>query len=960
MANEIELHIETNGVPEAVRAVESVRVAAGDLASSAEPAGAAVAQALDAGDLGKAAALERQVGALAASMRELQVSTDGVPADLREVVGAARAAGAAVVEAANAGDGQKVAAMERQTEALAGALRELAGSAEPAGAAVAQALDADDPQKAAALERQVGALAASMRELQVSTDGVPADLREVAGAARAAGAAVVEAANAGDGQKVAAMERQTEALAGALRELAGSAEPAGAAVAQALDADDPQKAAALERQVEALAASMRELQVSTDGVPADLREVAGAARAAGAAVVEAANAGDGQKVAAMERQTEALAGALRELAGSAEPAGAAVAQALDADDPQKAAALERQVEALAASMRELQVSTDGVPADLREVAGAARAAGAAVVEAVNAGDGQKVAAMERQTEALAGALRELHGSVKELPAALRGLIPEEAPREVDELAERLRKLDAARQDVIQGLETLGNGLTIGVTVPMAAAGGAATTMGLEFGESMTQIVNLAGVAQEQVDAWGESLLEMAPELQKTPQDLANGLLVVTSAGERGAAALDVLADASKASTVGLGETGTIARTTTAAMSAYEAQNLSSKRATEILLATAREGNFEVSQLAGSMGQVLPVAAAMGVQFDEVGGFIATFTRLNGDASQSITGLRSFLSTLLAPSEDAEKVLKKVGLSAAELREQVKEKGLTATLLGLVDALNGDTAALAKVIPNIEGLVGVLGTAGLKGKQFAEITANVTNSVGILDEAFARAKATDTGQFREAAAELAVLAVRLGSELAPALVVFLHAAEPVIAVVSDIVQSFAGLPEGLQTSIVGVGLFVMATGPAIRVGVELAQGIYTIRAASTALAAAQSLGGIPALLTATGAAGTTAATGVAAGSGALASMGALLLPAGGIIIGLGLLVTYLIRVGDEAEDQAARAEEALTRFSKAIREMGETEIRGELSMVTREQEALQQQTAHPASLPGRGCAPGGRC
>jgi hypothetical protein len=75
----------------------------------------------------------------------------------------------------------------------------------------------------------------------------------------------------------------------------------------------------------------------------------------------------------------------------------------------------------------------------------------------------------------------------------------------------------------------------------------------------------------------------------------------------------------KAAAVGLGETKTIADLATSAMNAYGSDTLSASAATDILATAVREGKLEASELAGSMGGVIPIASNLGVEFHEVAG-----------------------------------------------------------------------------------------------------------------------------------------------------------------------------------------------------------------------------------------------------------------------------------------------------------------------------------------------------
>ena len=469
-----------------------------------------------------------------------------------------------------------------------------------------------------------------------------------------------------------------------------------------------------------------------------------------------------------------------------------------------------------------------------------------------------------------------------------------------ELNKTARSLDA----VGRRFSSIGRDLTLKFTAPLIAAGAIAAKFASDFETEMTKLVTLVGVAEDQMEEWRGAILDLGPALGKAPEELARAMFVITSAGERGANALSVLEAAGKASAAGLGDTAEIARTVVAAMQAYGSESLSAERATDILVATVREGNLEASELAGSLGRVLGVASQVGVSFDEVGGFVATFTRLGVSAQEAVVALRGTLNTLLKPTTDSEAALRGVGLSTEALRRAIQEQGLTRSLLEMVRAFEGNTSELARVIPNVRALAGVLGTAAAQGDGFLEITDNITNSTGILDDAFDRVQRTTAFTAAQFKASAQAIAIAVGDGIAPA--------------ASDLLRSM--LP-ALQTM--------------RHVDAE------TVKLVASTLAFAAAL---PPLIWGLGVTARTAATLVRTFStmaATKAAIGALLAPGGAVVVGLGALAFLLGRSRIEAvkasveiarvraelvalneEDRSFMLEMTQRQFAEATREADE--------------------------------------
>jgi len=295
-------------------------------------------------------------------------------------------------------------------------------------------------------------------------------------------------------------------------------------------------------------------------------------------------------------------------------------------------------------------------------------------------------------------------------------------------------------------------------LPIIAAGAASFKLASDFDSSMSKITGLVGIAEEKVDAMGESVRGLAGETAKSPTELAEALFFVTSAGLRGDEALQALEVSAKASAAGLGETAVVADAVTSAMNAYAASGLTATESTDILVATVREGKLSAEELASSIGAVLPIASAMGVEFDEVGASIAAMTRLGLNSAESVTALRALFSTIQKPGAQAKTALDNVGLSAELLRTTLREDGLLAVLQLLKEKFKGNDDELVKVIPNVKALTGFLSLTGDAAEDTAGIFDRMEDTTGALDTAFDSASDTIEFRFNKAMAEAKELAL----------------------------------------------------------------------------------------------------------------------------------------------------------------------------------------------------------
>lgn len=345
---------------------------------------------------------------------------------------------------------------------------------------------------------------------------------------------------------------------------------------------------------------------------------------------------------------------------------------------------------------------------------------------------------------------------------------------------------------------------------VASAFVASSAKAAEYEAALTKISALTDVQPALVERWRKELLELGGATGKGPQEVGKGLYYVASAGFKTAEALEIAKTAAEASSVGMGETETIARALTAAMNAWGKEGLTTKQAIDILTQTVVSGSAEADGYASSLGRVIPIAATLGVSFAEVGAFLAIFTRQGVNANEAVTSLRGVLSALAAPGKQAQEALQKAGTSVEELQKSIKENGLQQTLDELVQKFHGNYLELDKVIPNIRALTGVMATAGTQGKAYAEELDKIKNSHGRFDKALEETKKTLQFQWNAIKGDLEAIVIKFGTAVLPLAKQLLEALKPVVDFLAYLAKMISDLDPVTQKWLLG---FVFAIGPA---------------------------------------------------------------------------------------------------------------------------------------------------
>ena len=363
------------------------------------------------------------------------------------------------------------------------------------------------------------------------------------------------------------------------------------------------------------------------------------------------------------------------------------------------------------------------------------------------------------------------------------------------------------------MQSVGKSMTTKLTLPLVAAGAAATKMAFDFDKSMTSIQALVGVSSKKVAEMGEAAKKMAVDTGKSSKEAAEALFFITSAGLRGSEAMDVLEMSLKAAAVGLGETKTIADLSTSAMNAYGSGTLSASGATDILTAAVREGKLEASALAGAMGGVIPLASNMGVSFDQVGAAMAAMSKTGTDAATGATQLTAILASLKKPSSEAEQAFSAMGMTTESVQKSLSEQGLLSTLEMLQNGLKQTGQDTTAIFPNIRALKGVLDLTGAGLEDNRKVFDALTKSMGATNTAFEKTSKAASFKMTQGLNSMKESLMGVGQVI---LVAIAPAVQKLGEFFTNLSNKFKELSPRTQKIIIAFAGIVAALGPVIAI------------------------------------------------------------------------------------------------------------------------------------------------
>ena len=250
--------------------------------------------------------------------------------------------------------------------------------------------------------------------------------------------------------------------------------------------------------------------------------------------------------------------------------------------------------------------------------------------------------------------------------------------------------------------------------------------------------NLKEISTLMNNSTNRDLQKMSKELRLVSQ--ASGLALdslskakydIISAGFSNAAdSAKILSATSKLAVGGVTSAAEAADILTTSLNALGLTADDVNEVSDSLFTTVRLGKTTMSELASSMGQVLPFARSAGLSLDGVNSAMATITASGISTAQATTALRAALVSLTSPADSSKKAMEEAGIEIKRFDDG------TLDLVGTVKQFQGlDPDTFKKIIPRVEAILGIQTMAN----NFDTLTKNVntfaTEAAGATEKAF---------------------------------------------------------------------------------------------------------------------------------------------------------------------------------------------------------------------------------
>lgn len=298
--------------------------------------------------------------------------------------------------------------------------------------------------------------------------------------------------------------------------------------------------------------------------------------------------------------------------------------------------------------------------------------------------------------------------------------------------------EAASAGKISG-KGLGLALVRTLTKVVAAAGigkmlQSAFTGGTAFESAMAKVGTIADTTKVPLESLSSQVLQVSGDMHIGANEIAEAAYQAISAGQDTGNAVAFAGQASMLATAGFTSSASAVDILTTALNAYGKGADEAGHVSDVLLTTQNLGKTSVDELAGSMGRVIPLAAAYNVSMENLSSGLAIMTANGIATAEASTYTKSMLNELGDTGSSVGKILKQqTGKSFAELNADGKSLG--DVLQVLYDSVGGNATKFAGLWSSVEAGTGALSLASSGADKFNGVLQQMQADSGATQTAY---------------------------------------------------------------------------------------------------------------------------------------------------------------------------------------------------------------------------------
>ena len=395
-----------------------------------------------------------------------------------------------------------------------------------------------------------------------------------------------------------------------------------------------------------------------------------------------------------------------------------------------------------------------------------------------------------------------------------------------------------KSDIPAMIGGVGKALTKGLTLPLAAIGGASVKTAANFEAGMSKVQAISGASASDMARLRDMAKQMGATTKFSASESAEALSYMGMAGWKTDQMIAGLPGVMNLAAASGEDLGMVSDIVTDSLTAFGMTAEDTGRFVDVLAAAATNSNTNVSMMGETFKYAAPIAGALGYSVEDTALAVGLMANAGIKGSQAGTALRGALTRLEAPTAEVRKGMQMLGLNVKDLQGMTLDQKLQ-TLRGAFAGLDeSQKVQAASMLFGKQAMSGMLAIINTSEAEYNGLKDAINNSSGAAKNMAEVMENNLKGSVTKLKSALEGAGIAIGEVLAPKIKV-------AVDKITELVSAFTNLDPATQNTIVNIGLVVAAIGPMLMIISKVISTFTKVKAAFTAVKGAATIlsGGI---------------------------------------------------------------------------------------------------------------------
>ena len=397
-----------------------------------------------------------------------------------------------------------------------------------------------------------------------------------------------------------------------------------------------------------------------------------------------------------------------------------------------------------------------------------------------------------------------------------------AKQQVQAAADKIGEMGTKVKEVGQKISGVGDKLTTTVTLPIVAAGTAATKAFADVDKTMQLVNKTMNNTTEEAEMLNKAMQDAAANSTFGMDEAATATLNFARAGLSATEAAAALAPAMN---LAAGEGGTLETVSAGLVATINSFGDSFDQTTkyaDIFAAACNNSALDVDSLSSAMSIAAPIFKAAGYSIEDAALYMGVMANAGIDANTAATALKTGIARLAKPAKDAAKAMSQYNIEVFNADGTMKDALTVQRELhdAFADMTEQEQLAAAAAIFGKNQMSNWLALINTAPEEVDALSNSLQNAAGTTEEMADAMMSGFGGSIEKLKSSINVLSTSIGGLIAEYIT-------PLVEKVQAAVDKFNAMDKAQQQQIIKIAAIVAALGPLLSVGGRIITGVGTL-------------------------------------------------------------------------------------------------------------------------------------